>query len=104
MRLSLRNQKVHSFLSRSPPSNPFDNHRTYRYKGLWERIYDDTLTYIFLGTATPATPSPQKPHAWTRRWKRRRPPPSTLRFSPPISLAGPSPRLPMPALPAPRES
>src|SRR4029434_5329353 len=50
MRFLLRNQKVHSFLSRSPPSNPFDNRRTYCIWGFGREFTMATITYIFLGS------------------------------------------------------
>jgi hypothetical protein len=49
-------------------------------------------------------PSPPKPQASKRRWKRRRTPTSTLRSSTPISRASPPRRLPMSSLPAARRS
>jgi hypothetical protein len=49
MRFSLRNQKAHSFLSRSPPTNPFDNHRTYCIWGFGKVFTMIQSRYIFSG-------------------------------------------------------
>ena len=48
-------------------------------------------------SANSATPSPPKPQASKRRWKRRRTPTSTLGSSTPISRASPPCRLPKPS-------
>jgi hypothetical protein len=50
MRFSLRNQKAHSFLSRSPPTNPFDNHRTYCIWGFGKEFTMIQSLIFFLGS------------------------------------------------------